>query len=163
VKKRIEFPLFELVVIGILLFVVLIVALPKFIDVSREARIKTLNAVVQNLEAVNRLMYSRAVIKNVQNVALQHSDVLGGEVINVYLVYGELRAEPVDLMNVTISPLIILEKTKQPGEVRFYLKNYQKEGCYIDYQQAYLINNLRPDSVSPIINRAQYHVNSINC
>ena len=130
-KKRIEFPLFELTVIGILLFVLLIFALPKFMDIGREARIKTLYTVAQNLDAVNRLMYSRAVIKHVQNIALQHSSTLGGE--EVYLVYGELRAQQSDLINVAISPLIYFEKTDQSGEIRFYLKNYKNEGCYTRY------------------------------
>ncbi|WP_413700841.1 hypothetical protein ACLKMH_03235 [Psychromonas sp. KJ10-10] len=91
-KKRIEFPLFEMTVIGILVFVLLIFALPKYMDVGREARIKTLNAVALNIDSVNRLMYSRATIKNLQHIPLQHSDVLAGDEVSINLVYGEIVA-----------------------------------------------------------------------
>tara|TARA_R110001583_G_scaffold51161_2_gene159700 strand:+ start:23404 stop:23895 length:492 start_codon:yes stop_codon:yes gene_type:complete len=163
VKKRIEFPLFELTAISILLSVLLIFALPKFVDVGREARIKTLNAVAQNLDAVNRLMYSRAVIKNVQNVPLQHSAVLGGEDADVYLVYGELRAEQNDLSNIGISPLISFEKTNQSEEIRLYLKNYQNEGCYINYHQASLVDDVNTPTVSPAIKKAHYDIQHVDC
>lgn len=160
-KKRIEFPLFEMTVIGILLFVLLTFALPKFVDVGREARIKTLNAVAMNIDSVNRLMYSRAIIKNLQHIALQHSDVLGGDQANVNLAYGEIAAEQSDLINVVSSTLITFEKTQQPGEIRLYLKNHRNEGCYINYQQARTLQD--SNTSTPMIKKASYYIQTDDC
>jgi Tfp pilus assembly protein FimT len=160
VKKRIEFPLFELIVVIILLFVLAVFALPKFWDVGREARIKTLNAVALNLGTVNRLLYSRAVIKNVQNMALQSTDVLGGEETGVYLVYGELRAQPSDLKKYVTSPLITFSQMTKSGEVRFFLENYKNDACYISYREASLITD---SDYKPSIKRAYYRIKSTGC
>lgn len=135
-KKRIEFPLVEVLVILILLFVLAIFALPKFMDVGTEARIKTLNMTALSLGSINRLLYSRAVIKGVQNNELQSTDILGEKDAGAYLVYGELRAQVEDLKRFADSGLIEYVPSKQPGKVRLYLDRYKNNGCYIDYQQA---------------------------
>jgi Tfp pilus assembly protein FimT len=160
VKKRIEFPLFELIVVIILLFVLAIFALPKFLDVGSEARIKTLNAVALNLSIVNRLLYSRAVIKNVHNVALQNSVILGGQDAHFFLVYGELRAQQIDLEKVLNSSLIKFSQTAKPGEIRFYLENYKNDACYIRYQQASINTN---SDAKASIKRASYRIKSSEC
>lgn len=159
-RKRIEFPLFELLVIIILMLVLVVFALPKFLDVGREVRINTLNTIALNLSSVNRLLYSRAVIKNIQEVALQSTDILGGQDKGVYLVYGELRAQQSDLQHYINSPLIKYSQNHQPGEIRLYLQNYKSEACYISYYEANLTSI--HDS-SAVVNGAYYRIKSAGC
>lgn len=158
-KKRIEFPLVELLVVIILLFAIAIFALPKFMDVGTEARIKALNTTALNLGSVNRLLYSRAVIKGVQNKALQTTDIFGEKDAGAYLVYGELRAHPSDLKRFTDSGLIDYVATKQQGKIRLYLDHYQNDACYIDYYQAQQVI----EEGQQRIQKAHYKVKSTGC
>jgi len=134
-KKRIEFPIVELLVIIILLFVLVIFGLPKMLDVGSEARIKTLNATALNISAVNRLLYSRAVINGIQKYDLQNTDILGKDA-GVHLVYGELQANEDDLSHYIDSTLFKYSPSEKEGEIRLYFINYQNESCYITYSQA---------------------------
>ncbi|WP_022941491.1 hypothetical protein [Psychromonas hadalis] len=159
-KKRIEFPLLELILIIILLFTLAIFALPKVMDVGSEARIKTLNATALNLGSVNRLLYSRAVIKNVQNNVLQSTNILGKKEAGAYLVYGELRAQQNDLQLFLESTLFEYSEAKPQGRIHLYLGSYKNEACYINYQQARKI--ITEDGLNHI-QRARYRIKSTGC
>jgi len=160
VKKRIEFPLLELLLLIILLFVLAVFAIPKLLDVGSEARIKALNAVALNISSVNRMLYSRAVIKSVQNTPLQGTDVLGEKEAGAHLVYGELRAQQEDLEQYIGNVLFSYETTGKAGEVRLFFDNYKSEACYIVYQQASLIANpVGQDSIQKAFSR----IKSIGC
>ena len=134
-KKRIEFPIFELLAILILLFALVIFGLPKMMDVGTEARIKTLNATALNILAINRLLYSRAIINGIQKHDLQSTDILGKDA-GAHLVYGELQAHENDLSHYIDSTLFKYSLTQKQGEIRLYFINYQNEFCYITYSQA---------------------------
>ena len=159
-KKRIEFPLVEFLLLLILLFVLAIFALPKFLDVGSEARIQALNATALNIGSVNRLLYSRAVINNVQNSALQSTDVLGANEAGAHLVYGELRAQQADLEQYINNILIAYEQPGTAGELRLFFDNYKSEACYITYYQASLETDLVGKSS---IKKAFYRVKSTGC
>ncbi|GLS90421.1 hypothetical protein GCM10007916_14880 [Psychromonas marina] len=159
-KKRIEYPLFEYVVIIILLFVVAIFALPKFIDVGIEARIKALNATVLSISSVNRMLYSRALIKGVQENALQTTDILGEKDAGAYLIYGELRAQEKDLQRFLDSDLIEYAPTNKEGVIRLYLDRFKNDACYLDYQQA--AQKMMPNG-RVAIQKATYRVKSTGC
>lgn len=159
-KKRIEFPLIELILIIILLFILAIFSLPKFVDVGSEAHIKTLNSIALNLASVNRLLYSRAVIKNVHHNALQSTDVLGEKDAGAYLVYGELRAQKSDLKLFINSPLITYVKSKEQGKIHLYVNSDKDERCYITYQQAMKVTSI--DGLVSI-QKAGYIIKSTGC
>jgi len=160
VKNRIEFPLFETVLIIILLSVLAIIAFPKFENIGVEARIGALNATVLNLNTLNRLLYSRSVIKGIQDNALQETDIFDTESAGAYLVYGELRAEKEDLKLFLESDLIVYGKGHHLGEVRLYLDSYKNSGCYVEYRQAEKI--ILPDGQTSI-QKATYKVKSSGC
>lgn len=159
-KKRIQFPLVELMLLIILLFILAIFALPKFLDVGSEARIKTLNATVLSLSSVNRMLYSRAVIKNVQNVALQSTDLLGEKDAGAYLVFGELRAQQSDLEQFINSGMIEYVKSNKQGQIRLYLGRYKNESCYIRYQQA---DKTVADDGQILVRKARYKIKNTGC
>lgn len=176
-KKRIEFPLFELVLILILLSVLSIVAIPRFIGVGVEARVRALNATVLNLTLVNRLLYSRALIKGVEDNALQSTAIFADnrngdyfssaqsppppqDSIEAYLVYGELRAQEADLQRYLESDLLVYGKHNRPGVIRLYLDIYENNSCYVDYQQAVL---KRLADGQHLIQKATYKVKSSGC
>ncbi|MCP4324613.1 MAG: hypothetical protein GY951_00715 [Psychromonas sp.] len=159
-KKRIEFPLVEFLLLIILLFVLVIFAMPKFLDVGSGARIEALNATALNISSVNRMLYSRAAIKNVQNSALQSTDVFGADEAGAYLVYGELRAQQADLELYISNVLIGYESTGRAGELRLFFENYKSEACYIIYYQPSLYTDL---SGNFSIKKAFYRVKSTGC
>lgn len=159
-RKRIEFPLFELMLVVILLFFIVIFAFPKYMDVGSEARIKTLNAIALNIDAVNRLLYSRSLIKNVQRNTLQSTDVLGEKDAGAYLVYGELRSQKNDLKKFIDNELISFVQGNNLQSIRLYLSNYKNERCYIDYYQVYQVDALDKHSS---IKRAYSRIKSTGC
>lgn len=159
-KKRIEFPLVELMLLIILIAAIIFFAMPRYLDIGTEARIKSLNAIALNISSVNRLLYSRSVIKNVQLQAEQSSDILGEKDAGVTLVYGELGATKKDLMPYVNSILVNYVKTDKPGAIRLYFDNYRNEACYITYQQAYPEIS---DDGQTHIKKARYRVKSTGC
>ena len=159
-KKRIEFPLAEMMLIVILLSILAFFALPKFVDVGIEACIKSLNATVLSLSSVNRMLYSRAVIKGVQNNALQSTDSLGEKDAGAYLVYGELRAKESDLKRFLEGDLVEYAATNESGVMRLYLDSFKNDACYLEYQQA--TQKVMPDG-QVMIQKALYRVKSTGC
>lgn len=159
-KKRIQFPLFELMLILILLFVLAIFALPKFVDVGVEARISSLNTMAKNLNAINGLLYNRAMINGVQNNALQSTDVLGGNDVGAYLVFGELRAQETDLKRYLDSEYVVYDKGDSDGGIRLYLDSYKDSGCFLYYHQAIL---KEAGTAQAVIQKATYKVRSVGC
>lgn len=159
-KKRIEFPLFEVMVIIILLSVLAFFALPKFIGVGIEARIKSLNATVLAISSANRMLYSRALIKGVQDNALQATALLSSKDAGAYLVYGELRAEEKDLKRFLESDFIEYGRANDKGAIRLYLDSFKNEACYVEYRQA--VQKVMPDGQA-IIQKASYRVKSTGC
>lgn len=159
-KKRIKFPLLELTLIIIFFSMLALVAIPKWIDIGTEARIQTLSTIAVNLNTVNRLLYSRSVVKSVQNNALQSTDILGKDDAGAYLVYGELRAQADDLNVFLENSFIDYSETNQAGEVRLYLNNYKNQDCYINYQQADKV--IKSDGQFSI-QQARYRINSKGC
>jgi len=159
VKKRIEFPLLELMLIIILLSVLVIVSFPKFIRIGIEARIEALNTTVMNLESVNRLLYSRALIKGLHENALQETKALGAKSAGAYLVYGELRAQEADLKRFLDSDFIEYSLIKAPDSIRLYLDSEKNDACYVDYQQA----KQQVRNGKKIIQKATYKIKNIGC
>jgi len=160
VKKRIEFPLFELMLIIILLSVLIMFAFPKYESIGREARIRALKATVLNLEVVNRLLYSRAMIKGVHQNALQTTLVLGESDPNAYLVYGELRATGADLKRFLESDLIVYGQVDTENNIRLYLDRFKNNACYVNYQQA---DQKKSASGQVFIQKATYQVIANGC
>lgn len=160
VKKPTEYPLFEFVVILILLFVFAIFALPKFTDVGIEARIKALNATVLSISSVNRMLYSRALIKGVEENVLQTTDIFGDKEAGAYLIYGELRAQEEDLKRFLEGEFLEYEETSGQGVIRLYLDHFKNDACYVDYQQA--IQKIMPNGQLGI-QKATYRVKSTGC
>lgn len=159
-KKRIEFPLFELILLIIVLLTLIIFALPKWTDIGTEARIKALNATALNIGSANRLLYSRSVIKNTNKNALQDSNILGEEEAGAYLVYGELRANESDLGLFLDGDFIDYEGTKNEGEIRLYLGGYKNNRCHIIYYQAQQITDVDGQTS---IKKAHSRVKSTGC
>lgn len=159
-KKRIQFPLFELVLILIFLFILAVFAIPKFVEVGIETRIRALHSTALNLAAVNRLLYSRALIKGVHENALQDTDVLGSKDAGAFLVYGELRAEKSDLQRFLESDLIQYYKGDSLGGIRLYLDRHKSSGCYVYYHQA--VQKKRADGQISI-KKAIYRVRTVGC
>lgn len=159
-KKRIEFPLVEMMLIIILLSILAFFALPKFVDVGIEARIKSLNATVLSISSLNRMLYSRAVIHGVQDNALQSTDALGEKDAGAYLVYGELRAQEKDLKHFLESDLVEYVATNEEGVIRLYLDSFKNDACYLEYHQA--TQKMMPDGQGAI-QKARYRVKSTGC
>jgi len=160
VKKRIEFPLLELMLIIILLSVFVIFSFPKFVRVGVEARIEALNTTVMSLKSVNRLLYSRSLIKGVHENSLQETKTLGKKDAGAYLVYGELRAQESDLKRFLDSDFIEYSVTKTPGNIRLYLDGEKNDACYVNYQQAKQLKRLDGQT---IIQKATYEIKNIGC
>jgi len=158
-KKRIEFPLVELMLIIMLLSVLVIFSIPKFIEVGVEARIEALHTTVMNLRSVNRLLYSRASIKGVQDSALQETGTLSEKDAGAYLVYGELRAQKKDLQRFLESDFIEYVIIDRAGTIRLYLDGEKNNACYVDYQQA----KQQVAGGRTIIQKATYEIKNIGC
>lgn len=97
-KANQGFTLIELVVVIVILGILAVTAAPKFLSLSSDARVSTLNGVKAALQSANSVVYSKAILASEQNKATGTVAIGGG--VNVATAYGYTSASAAEVTKV---------------------------------------------------------------
>ncbi len=96
-KKQQGFTLVELVIVIVILGILAVTAAPKFLDLSSDAKLATVNGVRAALQSANTVIYSKAVLAGEQKKATGSVDANGEAVA---LVFGYVQASAAEVTKV---------------------------------------------------------------
>lgn len=139
------FTLIELVVVIIILGVLAVVAAPKFIGLSSEARQQALSGIMSSVKTANNLVYARSKMTSLNVQAVQNrDDLIDIDIDNDGLFETRLKWGYLD--NTDVEKWITIDDvfTFQYQGVDFTYIGYDKDGngqvtndnCYFSYTQA---------------------------
>ncbi len=96
-KKQQGFTLVELVIVIVILGILAVTAAPKFLDLSSDAKLATVNGVRAALQSANTVIYSKAVLAGEQKKSTGSVGASGGPVA---LVFGYVQASSAEVTKV---------------------------------------------------------------
>lgn len=146
------FTIVELVAVILLLGILAAVALPRFTDMSREARIANLNQLAGSMRATISLVQAKARVQGLTPVSTNPAGP-GGSDQSGYIVETvsgraevdfrnlcpESRAELGDALDMpaymalSLSDGVTIDVTNQHTRIGFEITNNQSSGCYVEY------------------------------
>ncbi|TEW56029.1 hypothetical protein E2R68_02760 [Psychromonas sp. RZ22] len=145
-------------------FLIVLIIMSTFIsytsDIAREARINMLKITEMQLKSVNRMLFSRASIHN-----LQLNERLDASVIDEVHQGGILTLGEMAALTQNISIFIWVERLsivegKENGQLVFYPEGLDDTACSLIYQQPFMRNNRLGESER---HSARYQINLKEC
>lgn len=128
------FTLIELIVVVVILGILAAVALPRFMNLDRDARIAQLKAMEGSMNAVAELVYGKAKVANPPvnlNAANQSLPINADGVVNVQIDYGYPDDVAAGIDAVLDFSSVDWTVTAAAGTRQFQWKNYTN--CYVRY------------------------------
>jgi MSHA pilin protein MshA len=92
------FTLIELIIVIIIIGILSVTAAPKFIDLSKDANIATLNGLSAQIHTAANLVYAKSAIKGINKAATGGIDIDGDNSSDIDTVYGYPAAQRNDGM-----------------------------------------------------------------
>ena len=153
IKKQVGFTLVELITVIALLSVLVITALPKFIDISSDAKRATMRQLEGTLREATKLVYLKSVLEGEENISKKASPDVDGILTH----YGyPIRSEIQGLVNLSENDWRIEEQGTYlfilPADITAVVNSQAyndaigtgADACNITFQQS----NIRPSPQS---------------
>ncbi|MGR5063854.1 pilus assembly FimT family protein [Photobacterium sp. DNB22_13_2] len=133
------FTLIEMVAVIVLLGILAITAAPRFLGLTTDARIATLDGFSASFEVASELVHSKAIMNGLEDS--KETVKLPGTNISVNNGYMLLKQESIDeAMNISGVSFTFYSDGKEAyfylGEIAKYPEQIQKEHCYVHIQRA---------------------------
>ncbi len=130
--KQRGFTLIELIVVIVILGVLAAVALPKFVDLQKDARLSVMSGVEGAMRAAASMVYAKALIDGVEGRANSTVTISTGTTVDTRYGYPQ-NDQIIGLL--TLEPASDFDITVNVGRVR-YAKSASPTNCEVDYAQA---------------------------
>mgnify|MGYP000341697375 CR=1 FL=1 len=142
-KKNAGFTIVELVVVIAILGVLAAVALPRFLNVSSDARIAVLENIQGSMKSLANMVHMQAQLQEVADSGSDTGRAISTEYgsIDTYYKYPESRAETgsrlgmLELLDVTSNGDLITKVTNNYARIGYNL-SASASGCYVQYNEA---------------------------
>lgn len=96
-KTNNGFTLIELVVVIVILGILSVTAMPKYIDLSSDAYRASLESMAGAIKSANHMVYSKAIIHNVETLPEVDGIELSDEYAGSTLIYGHMQSDDITL------------------------------------------------------------------
>ncbi|SGZ04932.1 Type II secretory pathway, pseudopilin [Moritella viscosa] len=138
------FTLIELVIVIIILGILTATAIPKFIDISRDARISVLESIAGSMRSVSSSVHMKGIIQNTPDTgpdSLRAIQTNLGPVDSWYK-YPESKGEQgvglgiVELISLDAEDIQVFSEDRSDPDCWFIKVGYDESVCYVQYKEA---------------------------
>jgi len=138
------FTLIELVIVIIVLGILAATAIPKFIDISRDARISVLESISGSMRSVSSSVHMKGIIQNTPDIGPDSLRVIQTNLgpVDSWYKYPESKGEQgvgygiAELISLDAEDIQVFTEDRSDPNCWFIKVGYDESVCYVQYKEA---------------------------
>lgn len=138
------FTLIELVIVIVILGVLAAIAVPKFVNLSRDARVSVIDSIEGSMRSITTFVYARAVIENTpdQGADSDRSVMTNLGLVDTWYKYPESKGEQgsgygiAELISLEADDITVFTEDKTEPACWSVKIGYDEATCYVQYKEA---------------------------